>query len=141
MKELLCFLSKRCASHTVKYRKFGAVDVQDMHRDAFADAPAPSLPIKDRRGFPIERMPRLVAGSDVAQGTIVDGSVIVIATSDAFILGILSSHIHRSCAERAVVGKARAASNQSRQSADRSNRDNLLRLNIYRASVILLAGA
>jgi TIR domain len=34
------------------------------------------------------------------------------------ILGILSSHIHRSCAERAVVGKAMAASNQSRQSAD-----------------------
>ena len=36
-----------------------------------------------------------------AQGTIVDGSVIVIAASDAFIPGILSSHIHRSCAERA----------------------------------------
>jgi hypothetical protein len=40
-------------------------ELQDMHRDAFADAPAASLPIKDRRGFPLERMPRLVAGSDV----------------------------------------------------------------------------
>lgn len=47
-----------------------------------------------------------------AKGTIVDGSVIVIASDDAFVLGILSSHIHRTWAERA--GGRQGAGNDPR---------------------------
>lgn len=47
-----------------------------------------------------------------AGGTIVDGSVIVVASDDAFVLGVLSSRIHRSWAERA--GGRQGAGNDPR---------------------------
>jgi hypothetical protein len=47
-----------------------------------------------------------------ASGTIVDGSVIVIASDDAFILGVLSSRIHRTWAER--TGGRQGAGNDPR---------------------------
>jgi hypothetical protein len=47
-----------------------------------------------------------------AGGTIVDGSVIVVASDDAFVLGVLSSKIHRSWAERA--GGRQGAGNDPR---------------------------
>ena len=47
-----------------------------------------------------------------AQGTIIDGSVISVASDDAFVLGVLSSRIHRTWAERA--GGRQGAGNDPR---------------------------
>ncbi|MGY4454050.1 hypothetical protein ACVWZR_008710 [Bradyrhizobium sp. i1.3.1] len=47
-----------------------------------------------------------------AKGTIADGSVIVVAADDAFVLGVLSSRIHRNWAERA--GGRQGAGNDPR---------------------------